>query len=112
MERGRSGQRGLSVTSPAPSAGRTDPTTTSTCERRPVCRVCQGGHAMGDAPDAQPTSNAQIDALVHESTRLRYSRRTILRRATALGLSAPAFASVLAEVQPAAAQSEPVTVTW
>ncbi len=59
--------------------------------------------------DAQ---NPQVDALIQESKRLRYSRRTILRRAAALGLSAPALATVLTQVKPAAAQSGPATVTW
>ena len=70
---------------------------------------------MSDAQNTQltqPIQHTQIDALVQESKRLHYSRRTILRRATALGLFAPALASVLGQVQPAAAQSGPVTVTW
>lgn len=42
------------------------------------------------------TEDRPVDQLIQEATRLRWSRRQILRRAGALGLSAPAIAMVLA----------------
>lgn len=61
-------------------------------------------------------SDERIDDLVREATRLRYSRRGILKRASALGLAAPAVAAVLAQTgTPAAAarrRAQPVTLTW
>jgi multiple sugar transport system substrate-binding protein len=43
----------------------------------------------------EPMRNEPIDALVAEAVRLRYSRRTALKRAAALGLSVPAVAHAL-----------------
>ena len=42
------------------------------------------------------TYDPRVEALIREATRRRYDRRTILRRAAMLGLSAPAVAMVLA----------------
>jgi multiple sugar transport system substrate-binding protein len=60
-------------------------------------------------------SDHAIDDLVREATRLRYSRRGILKRASALGLAAPAAAAVLARTGAPAAASRrqgPTTLTW
>ncbi len=60
-------------------------------------------------------NDERIDALAREAIRLRYSRRGILKRASALGLSSAA-ATVLARTAapaPAAARrQEPVTLNW
>lgn len=60
-------------------------------------------------------NDERIDGLVREATRLRYSRRGVLKRATALGLSAPAVAAVLARTGApvaAARRQGPTTLTW
>ena len=48
-------------------------------------------------------SDDRATKLIQEASRLRYSRRGVLKRATALGLSAPALASVLSATGHAAA---------
>jgi multiple sugar transport system substrate-binding protein len=60
-------------------------------------------------------SDERIDALVQEATRLRYSRRGVLKRAAALGLSTTATAAVLARAgtpATAARRQGPVTLNW
>lgn len=61
-------------------------------------------------------SDERIEVLVREAATLRYSRRQILRRASALGLSASALGAVLATTGTAARanarQSSPVTINW
>ncbi len=61
-------------------------------------------------------SDERIEALVREAATLRYSRRQVLRRATALGLSASALGAVLSRTgtraRAAARQSSPVTLNW
>src|SRR4051812_14168488 len=57
--------------------------------------------------------NARIAELMIEAEKGRYSRREIVRRGVALGLSVPAIAGVLSkvDVSPAAAQDGPVKVS-
>ncbi len=61
-------------------------------------------------------SDERIETLIREAATLRYSRRQILRRATALGLSESALGTVLTRTgttAPAARrQSGPVTINW
>lgn len=61
-------------------------------------------------------SDDRIEALAREAARLRYSRRGILKRASALGLSATAAAAVAARAgktaSAAARRQEPVTINW
>lgn len=61
-------------------------------------------------------SDERIEKLVREAATLRYSRRQIFRRATALGLSTAALGTVLSRTatpaRAAARQASPVTLNW
>jgi multiple sugar transport system substrate-binding protein len=56
-------------------------------------------------------NDPRVDAFIDEALKLRYSRRSALKRAAALGLSVPAVATALGPAKTTRAQ-DPVTITW
>ena len=56
-------------------------------------------------------NDPRVDSFVDEALKLRYSRRSALKRASILGLSVPAVAAALGPAKRTRAQ-EPVTLTW
>lgn len=56
-------------------------------------------------------NDPRVDSFVDEALKLRYSRRSALKRASILGLSVPAVAAALGPAKRTRAQ-DPVTLTW